>query len=265
MKKLMSLLLGVVFAFSILGIASANDQLSTYEQLSVKERKQLEKANFTEEVINLYPLDLIKDLIVQGAVHKGITTKEYDLEGTSNAETDGEVSIMGLDLDKDIKLSLSIAEVTSDRTGSSKFSVYGTYRWLKTPLNRWKDAIAIGWSTPDFTYPVDNATNKILFYKQYNYTTEAGSRYLKNYTHTPEEYIAYGGLGNRFDLSTGLFDGYLSQTVYSTKLSGAAIFVLSYGHSYVTGSPTFGKDTGAFGVTPQMNVDVVQVPFELRY
>lgn len=267
MKKIFSLLLFFSVLFGSFLTVAATD-LSTYEQLTEEERVYLLESNFTEEIINQSDIEFIRELISEGAKFISQGEEVFLMEEQPGTKTTknkpGDITTQAVISSSKLALYLRAYEVTSDRTGSSKFRLAGSYRWLSAPINAYTDALSLGWSSPLITYPTSGgvASN----YSNYNYETSAGSRFLRSYTFAPSYYSTFG-LGNTFNMRQGAssYDGTISLYVYSSTKSGAFNAVLSYGHARTVLRPTFNASKGFLSVTPGTTVDTAQYAVEVRY
>ncbi|WP_211656084.1 hypothetical protein [Planococcus alpniumensis] len=261
MKNFFSLLVFFSALFVSFLTVSAAD-LSTYDQLTEEEKEYLLESNFTEEIINQSEVEFVRELIEEGANLLTHGEDIYSIQDNTTAKP-GEFTTLGVISSSKLKLSLSAYEVTSDRTGSSKFRLYGTYKWLSKPVNTFTDAISLGWSSSSITYPTSGGN--VFGYSQRNYETSAGSRFQRSYTFTP--ITSTYGLGNRFNLRQGasVYDGNINVHIYSKTKSGAFNTVLSYGHARATVNPSFNASKGFLSVTPGLSVDTAQYAKEVRY
>ena len=268
MKKIFSFLLMFGLLLSISSFTAFASDLSTYDQLTDEEKTYLSKAKFSQESINESSVEFIRELISEGAV---LVKREESIHNFVNESTKkdkkdkkDEFTQNATIEQSQLKLVFSAYKVTSDRPGSPKFRLYGTYDWLKVPFNAYIDAISLGWSSPDITFPVTSNGDAAGYYNN-NYETYQ-SRFLRSYTYVPTSY-ATSGLGNTFDIRQGAnrYDGNVNIYVYSSKTSGAFNAFLTYGHAKSTLNPTFTTSKGFFSVSPGTTVDTAQKAAEVLY
>lgn len=259
---------GFLLVFSVFfgsSLTVSATELSTYDQLIEEERVYLLESGFTKEIINQSDVEFIRELIDEGAKLISYGEEIFDMDDEpENGTQSGDIAPFANISSSKLKLNLLAYEVTSDRTGSSKFRLHGTYKWLSKPVNTFTDAISLGWSSSSITYPTNNGSAR--GYSNYNYETSAGSRFVRSYTFNPSMYSTYG-LGNTFNLRQGaaVYDGTIDLHIYSSKKSGAFNAVLSYGHARTVVRPSFSASKGFLSVSPESTVDTAQFVREVRY
>lgn len=265
MKKIFGfLLMFSVFFGSFLTVSAT--ELSTYDQLTEEEIVYLLESGFTKEVINQSDVEFIRELIDEGAKLISYGEEIFTMDdGPENGTQSGDIAPLANISSSKLKLNLLAYEVTSDRAGSSKFRLHGTYKWLSKPINTFTDGISLGWSSSSITYPTTNS-GSARGYSNYNYETSAGSRFVRSYTFNPSSYSTFG-LGNTFNLRQGaaVYDGTIDLHIYSSKKSGAFNAVLSYGHARTALKPSFNASKGFLSVSPGTTVDTAQFAREVRY
>lgn len=102
------------------------------------------ESNFTEKIINQSDVEFIRVLIDEGAKFISYGEETFTMADDPNNKTKGDFTAQAVIPSRKLKLALYAYEVTSDRTGSSKFRLYGVYYWLSKPVNTYTYTISLG-------------------------------------------------------------------------------------------------------------------------
>lgn len=263
--KIKKIFLMSILFFAILTVGAFNvgaEGNDTFDELTSNEKETLLNSNFTEEQINSFSLKIARELIAEGAVSHSFVS-----DIVSFSEKSDEITTLGTISDSRMAMSMSGAQVTSDRAGSKKFRILGAYRWLNAPNVAFKDSVALGWSnTANLTIPTSN--NKPLNYLNENYETAGlNGRFLRSSISTPDIINNSSGIGNHFPIGAGSagYDGTISVYVYTVNKTGAFNTYFTYGNSTLKATPTFNNSSGWLGITPGLSTDTKWIMDETQF
>lgn len=263
--------LSFVFVVGLLlfsgSLTSHAEEKYSHESLSKQEIKQLiKKVGLTEEEINDFPTEVLRELLDNNAKKISYKKEEHDIIEDSTLEG-GTIGTQAIKKGTDLTIGAASFEVTSDRSGLRKFYLYGNFNWLKSPPNRWTDAISIGWpESAELTMPVNSYGDVTQFSAKYMYRDGPYSAWgwqTGKSISRPDYDQPSAGVGFRFNLKDGFgyyeHKGYAGQYVYSKKSSGYFNIMIRYGHTSASITPSFTVyPTVGLGVTPTWVVDTEQ-------
>ncbi|GGJ70472.1 hypothetical protein GGR02_000886 [Anoxybacillus voinovskiensis] len=168
MKKIKTLLLSLVFLFSLFSFNDFSSAKQVHDGSKTEKLTKLEKSflkdvtGHTEEEIDMLPLEIAKQLVEDKAVIQDSKTETFSFEENAgdveNEEnTSGTLTTMGTISSSTMTLAGTVYKVTSDRSGYDKFYIYGNFRWLKSPFYELVDKMTFGFpSSAGFFLPTSD-------------------------------------------------------------------------------------------------------------
>lgn len=233
LKKLLSLSLIVTCVLGLSQTAFAETTMPASDLDSL-----LESRGYPKIVLESMDNDLKEIIYNENNEFSGATVSYYD--DTSNTFTDISIDENGdyiLPRGQISTSSLSMALIYTKNKASNgnlnSIRIYYNYKWLKLPVFRWQDPIAVSWDNTKFQMS-DNSFKKVDKYDGYIVDSNGTMHTYTNQIHSSEN--GYANASNAGVSWYADLKGYTG--IIPTNLYGYAIFDLVPTHSTSSGSTT---------------------------
>lgn len=219
-----------------------------------------DKVGVSDELINDTPPNELRELIDEGAILKSSFTEIIEIPELINNDSGLYYPYQGGNLDeKKIKIrgqAYDLGTVSSGKyKGYKKIKFSGSWEWLSSPVNAYRDAFAVGWGDSRILIPTNNGSVAEFRGRYYRYDPNQGW-YLTESSINTNNFEPNAGTGWTFNLRQGVntHKGTLVQNAYTRAPSMDSNFKFTYGHAHLLLTPSFGKTTSGFTVTPGITV-----------
>ena len=260
MKKFSFLLFGFLM-FITLGATNA----FAAEDLTQEEREiLLNEVGLADEDLEILPLDQLRMFIEEDAEVVSEDTKIVTFSETPTQEP-GQITTFAISSSQ-LQLTGKAVKLSNNSSGQKRYNLYGTWKWLKSPINAYVDGMSIGFESGlGIKFPTSGG--KISEHSHEYATYERGVKNRREYSTSPDDWAPGNGVAALYDIKQGgvSHQGFISQNVYMTNGSGTSNLKFEYAHATTVFNPAFSISKGVFGVTVGTTIQTANFASTLKW
>ncbi|MDA6130786.1 hypothetical protein OSK38_25805, partial [Escherichia coli] len=140
-----------------------------------------------------------------------------------NPVQEGRITTFGTISSSKLQLTGKAVKLANSSSGQKRYNLYGTWKWLSSPVNTYVDGMSIGFESGlGITLPTSGG--KVVEHSHEYATYENGKKNRREYSASPDDWAPGSGVAALYDIRQGgvSHQGFISQNVYMTKSTGTS-------------------------------------------